>query len=76
LLILDEPCQGLDAGNRDRVLGIVEAVGNDTDTSVIYVTHDQGALPRNISHVLKLDRGRVANRMKVDGVEERRFSYG
>jgi molybdate transport system ATP-binding protein len=76
LLILDEPCQGLDAGNRDRVLGIVEAVGNDTDTSVIYVTHDQGALPRNISHVLKLDRGRVANRMKVDRVEERRFSYG
>jgi molybdate transport system ATP-binding protein len=76
LLILDEPCQGLDAANRDRVLGIVEALGNHADTSVIYVTHDQGALPRNISHMLKLDRGRVANRMKVDRADERRFSHG
>ena len=76
LLILDEPCQGLDGGNCDRVLRMVEAIGNHADTGVIYVTHHQDALPRNISHVLKLDGGRVAGRMKVDGSEERRFFYG
>jgi molybdate transport system ATP-binding protein len=59
LLVLDEPCQGLDAENRRRVVEAVEAVGRRTGTSVIYVTHEQGALPEIIDHVIKLDGGKV-----------------
>ncbi len=60
LLILDEPCQGLDADNRARVLRMVEDVSRHLDTSVIYVTHDTDQLPRIITHVLRLKRGQVA----------------
>jgi molybdate transport system ATP-binding protein len=59
LLILDEPCQGLDAGHRDRVLRTVDAIGNRLVTSVVYVTHDPEALPTIISHVMRLDEGRI-----------------
>jgi molybdate transport system ATP-binding protein len=65
LLVLDEPCQGLDAGNRDRVLRMVEAIGSDLDTTIIYVTHHRDALPKVITHVLRLDEGRVVSRQKV-----------
>jgi molybdate transport system ATP-binding protein len=62
LLILDEPCQGLDAANRARVRQTIEAVGRQLDTSVVYVTHNPDELPRIITHVLRLERGRIAAR--------------
>ncbi len=39
LLILDEPCQGLDRANRNRVLALVDQIGGNTATQVLYVTH-------------------------------------
>ena len=59
LLVLDEPCQGLDPHNRERVLHIVEAAGCQLGTHVIHVTHDTNQLPAIITHVLRLDHGRV-----------------
>jgi molybdate transport system ATP-binding protein len=64
LLVLDEPCQGLDASNRDRVLRMVEVIGNTLETSIIYVTHHRDALPSVITHVLRLDEGKVVGREK------------
>ena len=61
LLVLDEPCQGLDAANRDRVLHLVEAIGEYTASSLIYVSHHRDALPRIITHVLRLEAGRVVS---------------
>ena len=66
LLILDEPCQGLDGGNRHRVLQTINTIGNHLDTSVIYVTHRSDELPSVITHVMRLDRGRIANIAKID----------
>ena len=59
LLILDEPCQGLDASNRERVRQVVEEIGSSTNTSVLYVTHNADELPLIVNHVLRLDKGRV-----------------
>jgi molybdate transport system ATP-binding protein len=59
LLILDEPCQGLDRENRNRVLQTVDAIGTHLDTAVIYVTHDPHQLPHVITHAMRLDRGSV-----------------
>ena len=39
LLILDEPCQGLDRRNRNHVLELVDLVGQNTTTQILYVTH-------------------------------------
>jgi molybdate transport system ATP-binding protein len=76
LLILDEPCQGLDAANRDRVLQAVETIGDHTGATIIYVTHQGDALPSIITHMLRLDRGRVAGRVEVDNTDNWRVSHG
>ena len=39
LLILDEPCQGLDEANRHLVLGFIELLAKQKNTSLLYVTH-------------------------------------
>jgi molybdate transport system ATP-binding protein len=59
LLVLDEPCQGLDARNRERIVQTIDAVCTHADTNVIYVTHDDRQLPQAITHLIRLDRGNV-----------------
>ena len=39
LLILDEPCLGLDDMNRQLVLALIEKICADSETSVLYVNH-------------------------------------
>jgi molybdate transport system ATP-binding protein len=67
LLVLDEPCQGLDSAYRARVLAAVDEAGHSLDSSVIYVTHDPLALPSIVTHVLKLAGGRVVLQGPLNG---------
>ena len=41
LLILDEPCQGLDTFNRTRVLDLCEKIGREKGHTILFVTHDR-----------------------------------
>jgi molybdate transport system ATP-binding protein len=52
LLILDEPCQGLDTANRDRVLALADRIADRTGTNLIFVTHHPEEIPDCISHRL------------------------
>lgn len=46
LLLLDEPCLGLDDLNRQLVLALVERVCEEGNTTVVYVTHhDEDEVP-------------------------------
>jgi molybdate transport system ATP-binding protein len=65
LLVLDEPCQGLDLRHRRVLLAVVDQVARATDTSVIFVTHYRGELPQCITHVLRLKGGRIAQRLRL-----------
>lgn len=56
LLILDEPCQGLDARNRERVLAMVEHIGAETPTNLIFTTHHADEHPTCMTHELRLSR--------------------
>jgi molybdate transport system ATP-binding protein len=56
LLILDEPCQGLDQENRKHLMRLIEMIGIDTDTNLLYVTHYEDELPACIDHVLTLKK--------------------
>jgi molybdate transport system ATP-binding protein len=60
LLILDEPCEGLDPTNRRKVLEMVDAIGRGGGTSLVYVSHVETDLPRCISRVLRLP-GRLSS---------------
>jgi molybdate transport system ATP-binding protein len=65
LLILDEPCQGLDGSYRDRVLQAIDRAGSRLNTSMIYVTHRADELPKSITHILRLDEGRVIGQSPI-----------
>ena len=41
LLILDEPCQGLDNYNKEKVLDLCDKIGASSDNTILFVTHDQ-----------------------------------
>jgi len=61
LLILDEPCQGLDAEQQARVKAVIDAICRASSTALIYVTHYEEEMPNCVNHVLKLERGRRVN---------------
>ena len=62
LLVLDEPCQGLDAANRRRIRRAVDQACVPADRTLIHVTHHVEDLPDCITHVLKLRNGRAAHK--------------
>jgi molybdate transport system ATP-binding protein len=55
LLILDEPCQGLDARNREAVRMLIDRVVRESGTQIVYVTHQEEELPDCVSHLLRFD---------------------
>ncbi|KAL1498778.1 hypothetical protein AB1Y20_014085 [Prymnesium parvum] len=69
ILILDEPCQGLDLHNRERVLQLVDIVCQASYTQLVYITHHYEEVLPCISHVLHLRKGIAA----YMGVRERYF---
>lgn len=59
ILILDEPCSGLDILARERVLQSVRRIIAQKETTVIYVTHYAEELLDEFSHVMLLKKGKV-----------------
>lgn len=56
ILVLDEPCQGLDEQHRKQFIRAVEDVMKHSEITVLYVTHHRDEIPRGISRVLRLRR--------------------
>jgi molybdate transport system ATP-binding protein len=59
LLLLDEPCQGLDAAHRQVFVKAVDDLIRDGAVTAIYVTHRKDEIPPSIRRVLRLGRARV-----------------
>ena len=57
ILILDEPCQGLDLANRNRVLTLIDMIGHQSGTQIIYVTHVKSDQLNCIQHELCFKEG-------------------
>ena len=55
LVILDEPCLGLDEANRQRVLLLIEKVCAAKTSTVIYVNHHAADTIKWIEHTLKME---------------------
>jgi molybdate transport system ATP-binding protein len=54
LLILDEPCQGLDRAHRALFLRTLESLIRAGKETAIYVTHQEQEIPRSIRRVFRL----------------------
>ena len=63
LLLLDEPLASLDAARREEVLPYLEKLRDRLAIPMVYVSHQFDEVLRLATHVVVLDRGRVA----VDG---------
>ncbi|RHW77393.1 molybdate ABC transporter ATP-binding protein ModF [Colwellia sp. RSH04] len=53
ILILDEPCQGLDNHNRDKVLALMDYIAANSKTHLIFVSHDVRDQLSCITHELE-----------------------
>lgn len=56
LLILDEPCLGLDDMNRQLVLALIEKICEGNETTVLYVNHHTEDRIKEIDNHLTLDK--------------------
>ncbi len=50
VLILDEPCLGLDPLNRQLVLKLIDHIGHASKTTILYVTHHEEDSVPSIAH--------------------------
>ncbi|HEY1164368.1 MAG TPA: ATP-binding cassette domain-containing protein [Chitinophaga sp.] len=59
LLIFDEPCQGLDAQQKQHFKSVIDTLCAVMEFSLIFVTHYQEEIPAAVTNVLKLEKGKV-----------------
>ncbi|MDD2388629.1 MAG: ATP-binding cassette domain-containing protein [Desulfobacterales bacterium] len=56
LLILDEPCQGLDTIHRHHMSELINVIGQQSPTHILYVTHHPEEIPACTHCVLELKK--------------------
>ena len=66
LLILDEPCQGLDSQQTRRFIRLLNAICDQLKTSLIYVTHRKAEIPSCVTHLLHLENSRIKSQGAFD----------
>ena len=54
ILILDEPCHGLDESYRSKILQLMELIGKGGTTTMLHVTHDPSEVLPCEKHILEL----------------------
>lgn len=76
LLILDEPCAGLDPVARERFLAFVQRLGrSENSPTLVLVTHHVEEIMPTFSHVMMLKDGRVfASGKKATVLNSKNFS--
>ena len=57
ILILDEPCHGLDEQYRQKILQLMNLIGENGTTTMLHVTHDPSEVLECEHHILELHPG-------------------
>ena len=65
LLILDEPCQGLDPEHTERFIYLLDEICRNDPTTLIYVTHRKEEIPGCVTHALELENGQIKSLGKI-----------
>jgi molybdate transport system ATP-binding protein len=55
LLVLDEPCQGLDPINRALVLEVIDRIASTKLTQILYITHEPEDRLDCVTHELRYE---------------------
>lgn len=59
LLIFDEPCQGLDAHQKQHFKQVIETLCRHIPVTLIYVTHYEEELPDCVNNFLRISNGKM-----------------
>ncbi len=71
VLILDEPCAGLDPKGREMILNLIKDYQKNAGNTVIFVSHSMEDVAKIASKVLVLNKGKAAMYGTVDEVYSR-----
>jgi molybdate transport system ATP-binding protein len=58
LLVLDEPCQGLDDHQTKQFIQLIDEICSQSETTLIFVSHYDDEIPACISKKLELQQGK------------------
>ncbi|MCY4305050.1 MAG: ABC transporter ATP-binding protein [Aestuariivita sp.] len=67
LLIADEPTTALDVTIQAEILALIDRIKRETQTAVIFITHDMAVVAQMADHVVVMFRG---NKVEEGSVEE------
>jgi peptide/nickel transport system ATP-binding protein len=71
VLIADEPTTALDVTIQAQILEVLQKVQKETNSAIVFITHDLGVIARIATRVQVMYAGRVAEVGTVDEVFER-----
>lgn len=67
LLILDEPCQGMDPDQIEYFKNLLDHICSSKHITMVYVSHHKNEIPDSVQKVLVLEKGRVIeNGLRTD----------
>ena len=72
VLVLDEPCAGLDPRGREEILGLIRNLHRESGTTIVMVSHSMDDVASLAERVIVMNHGKVA----MDGVPRDVFSRG
>ncbi len=58
LLVLDEPCQGLDPDRKQHLLDLINRICTLTGKTLVFVSHYEFEVPECINKYIRVERGR------------------
>ena len=72
VLVLDEPCAGLDPRGREEILGLISSLHAESGATIVMVSHSMDDVASLAERVIVMDHGKVA----MDGTPREVFSRG
>ena len=72
VLVLDEPCAGLDPRGREEILGLISSLHAESGATIVMVSHSMDDVASLAERVIVMDHGKVA----MDGAPREVFSRG
>ena len=72
VLVLDEPCAGLDPRGREEILGLIKKLHEESGTTIVMVSHSMDDVASLAERVIVMNHGEVV----MDGAPRDVFSCG
>ena len=72
VLVLDEPCAGLDPRGREEIMGLIKKLHEEAGTTIVMVSHSMDDVASLAERVIVMNHGEIV----MDGVPRDVFSRG